>query len=71
MSITNCGDFCILATKADDTHPQVLKQGSDQLFSDEEGYCKLDMIENHICDLIKFCFFFFRRTLTLRLDQLR
>ncbi|XP_016132225.1 WD repeat-containing protein 35 [Sinocyclocheilus grahami] len=22
MSITTCGDFCILATKADDTHPQ-------------------------------------------------
>lgn len=25
MSITTCGDFCILATKADDTHPQVHK----------------------------------------------
>jgi len=25
MSITTCGDYCILATKADDTHPQVLK----------------------------------------------
>ncbi|XP_037394425.1 WD repeat-containing protein 35-like [Pygocentrus nattereri] len=23
MSVTTCGDFCILATKADDSHPQV------------------------------------------------
>lgn len=23
MSITTCGDFCILATKADENHPQV------------------------------------------------
>ncbi len=41
-SITTCGDFCILATKADDTHPQVLKQEVVQIFSDEEGYCKIE-----------------------------
>uniref|UniRef100_A0A8D1DEV2 WD repeat-containing protein 35 n=1 Tax=Sus scrofa TaxID=9823 RepID=A0A8D1DEV2_PIG len=33
LSITTCGDFCILATKADETHPQSRESGTIQRYS--------------------------------------